>query len=531
MSAPPLIRPDGQPLRRASAGPVTAYQAADPMSQELAGWNPPLGSADGDLLHDRSEIVARIRDLARNNGWANGAVRREIDTVIGAGLRLSSKPDYRALGMSAGWAAEWADAVEGQFRLWADDPGRWCDATRHYTLGGLLGMAYRHYVVDGDALAVLQWRPRLGGFATTIRVVDPDRLSNPHDGMDTDTLRGGVEFDDWDAACAYHIRARHPGDWYSGRGSDAYVWDRHERETPWGRPLVVHHFDKERDEQSRGVGRLTPVLARLKMLDKYDQVELQAAVLNAILGAYIESPFDHELMAGALDDGSFKGYQDTRTAFHEQKALTLGGVRLPTLFPGEKVSFLAASRPNQAFAAFEAQALRNVAAGLGISYEQLSTDWSKTNYSSARAALLETWKTMVSRRRAFAAGFCTPIYVAWMEEAIDRGVVTLPPGGPDFYQAQAAYCRCNWIGPPRGWVDPVKERQGALLGIAGSLSTLEDEAAEQGKDYQELLAQLRIEISEMPEGVLHPAQADFAKLLGGAPPGGDDKAAADDGER
>lgn len=505
-----ILAADGSPMR--AQAPVTSYQAADPISQDLAGWHPFLGSADADLLPERPEIVARIRDLVRNNGWASGAVRRELDSVIGSGLRLSCKPDWRALGLSADWAAEWADLVEGQWRLWADDPACWCDATRHSTMGGLFGLAYRHYAVDGDALAVLQWRPHGGLYATTVRVIDPDRLSNPHDGMDTETLRAGVELDDWGAATAYHIRRRHPGDW-STTSRDGFTWERFPRETPWGRPVVVHHFDKERDEQSRGIGRLTPVLERLKMLDKYDKVELQAAVLNAVLAAFIESPFDHELLSDVLDDGKLTGYQDMRRAFHEVRGLTLGGVRIPALFPGERIGFHTAARPNQAFAAFESAALRNIAAGIGISYEQLSADWSKTNYSSARAALLETWKTLIGRRKAFAVGFCQPVFGAWLEEAIDRGTAPLPAAAPDFNAARAAYTRCDWIGPPRGWVDPVKERQGALLGIAGGLSTLQDEAAEQGKDYQDILAQLAREMADMPAGILHPAAAEFQKLV------------------
>lgn len=531
-----ILGPDGLPMQstqRAQAS-ATSYQAADPVSQELMGWTPYLGSADADLLPERESIVARIRDLVRNNGWASGAVRRELDNVIGSGLRLSSKPDYRALGLPAEWARDWAEHVEGRYRLWAGDPGRYCDAARHHTMGGLIGMAYRHYVIDGDALAVLQWLPRGGLYATAVRVVDPDRLSNPHNTMDTDSLRAGVVFDDDGAAVGYHIRKRHPGDWASTGSRDAYDWEFVPRETDWGRPVCIHFFDKERDEQSRGIGRLTPVLERLKMLDKYDKVELQAAVLNAILAAFIESPFDHGLLDDALHDGDataqLDGYQAMRGAFHEKRNIMLGGVRIPTLFPGEKIGFHSAARPNTAFAAFEAAALRNVAAGLGLSYEQLSQDWSQVNYSSARAALLETWKTMLARRKAFAEGFCSLIFVAWLEEAIDRGDVELPAGAPDFYAARAAYAKCEWIGPGRGWVDPVKERQGALLGIAGGLSTLEAEAAEQGRDYQEVLEQLRIEIAQMPEGVLHPAQAEFQKIAL-ASAGSDRGDADDDSER
>lgn len=79
MTVPMIWGADGTPMKRApiaaSAG-MPAYQAADPFSQELAGWHPGLGSADSDLIANRDEIVARARDLARNNGWASSAVTR-----------------------------------------------------------------------------------------------------------------------------------------------------------------------------------------------------------------------------------------------------------------------------------------------------------------------------------------------------------------------------------------------------------------------------------------------------------------------
>lgn len=61
------------------------------------------------------------------------------------------------------------------------------------------------------------------------------------------------------------------------------TWRRIPRETAWGRPHVVHDFDHERGAQHRGNGILTPVIQRLKMLVKYDESELEAAILNAIL--------------------------------------------------------------------------------------------------------------------------------------------------------------------------------------------------------------------------------------------------------
>jgi capsid protein len=79
-----------------------------------------------------------------------------------------------------------------------------------------------------------------------------------------------------------------------------------------------------------------------------------------------------------------------------------------------------------------------------------------------------------------------PVYELWLEEAINKGIVD----APDFYERRAAWTRCKWIGPGRGWVDPVKEAKAAQLRMQIGLSTLEDECASQGLDWEEVLEQL-----------------------------------------
>jgi lambda family phage portal protein len=503
-----IVDVNGAPMQRLAS--TTPYVAADRSSQELSTWQPALGSVNADYLWDRDTIVARQRDLTRNSGWAAGAVSRQIDNVIGASFRLSSKPDYRALGLSPEWAAEFAEDVEGRFRLYGEDPDNWIDAARQQNLSGLLGLAFRHDFVDGEAFGLALWfdgRP-FGRYATTIQIVDPDRLSNPNGQSESDRLRAGIELDGFGAPLAYHVRRAHPGDWTAGEKS--FQWERIARETEWGRRRVLHSFDKQRAGQVRGVSPFAPIVERLKMLDKYDRIELQAALVNAIFAAFIESPFDHELIDEALTADKLTGYQDARANFHDKRQIALNsGVRIPTLFPGEKLNFQAANRPASQFGEFEKACLRNIAAGLGLSYEQLSQDWSSTNYSSARAALLEVWRSFTRTRQRFADQFATPIFVLWLEEAISRGDVVLPKDAPDFYTAKAAYCRVKWIGPGRGWVDPVKEMQAAQMRMDGWISTLEDECADQGKDWQEVLHQRKREMDAAAAlGLPRPGWAD-----------------------
>jgi lambda family phage portal protein len=245
---------------------------------------------------------------------------------------------------------------------------------------------------------------------------------------------------------------------------------------------------------------VTPVLGAMRMLSRYDQAELQQALLQTIFATFIQSPFDPADVQSALnEDGALSEFQKLRNEFHDGNPLSLNGARIPALAPGEEIKSVTATRPNSGFEAFQGAVLRRFAAATGQSAEQLSWDYSKTNYSSARAAMLEAWKTLKRRRDNFAVGFANPIYGAWLEEAIALKRVPLPRNAPSFAAMRTAYMTCRWIGPARGWVDPVAERQGAVLGMEAGFGTLEDECAEQGRDYEEVLDQRQLEVAMMKE--------------------------------
>jgi lambda family phage portal protein len=507
-----IIGVDGKPLRPNKAqmlagGGNAPYDAADIYGSHIAAWMPYLYSPDGELNMFRDRIVSRVRDLVRNDGWASGAVTRILDNAVGANLRPLVKPDYKALAAYTGnkafdskWADEFRKVAEANYRAWAHDQGRYCDAQRSLTFTQMMRLAFRHKLVDNDALAQIAWIPERVGrgrarYCTAVQLIDPDRLSNPQLRFDSESSRGGVVVDRYGAATGYWIRRAHQGDWWAA--AESVKWDLIPRETPWGRAVIVHDFDHDRISQHRGGnGIFAPILQRMKMLWKYDETELDAAIINSMFGAYLESPFDHQLLEQAVgDDVDLTAYQTQRADYHNQRRTMLGEARIPILFPGEKINTVDAARPNSNFKDFEKAFLRNFASATGLSAQQMSHDWSDVNYSSARAALLEAWKTLERRRGDFANGFCAPIFIAWMEESMEVDEYPLPKGAPDFMECRAMYARTQWMGPGRGWIDPVDEKKGAILGMDGGLSTLERECAEQGLDWEEVLDQREREIN------------------------------------
>ncbi|MCA8195468.1 phage portal protein [Burkholderia vietnamiensis] len=484
------------------------YEASNIQTPEMGQWFPYIRSPDSEINQYRDRMVARQRDLVRNDGWAHGGITRILDNTVGAHLRLSANPDWRSLSrfskkFDAVWADEIRQAIESMWRGFSEDLGRFNDVSRQLTVSQQLRLAMRHKLIDGESLFINYWMPeRIGRgaaqYATAFMVVDPDRLSNPYQMVDQKYLRGGVEIDDNGVPIAYHIRKAHQNDWYNA--VESMEWERVVREDDDGWRRVIHDFDHDRAGQNRGIGVFTPVLAHAKMLARYYGVELQAATVATIFGTYVTSPYDPAMIEAAMDsdrgDQEMGFYQDLRADWAKDRPAMLNGVRVPTLAPGEEIRQVAAAHPHSGFEDFAHEMLRSIAAALGVSAEQITQDWSKTNYSSARAALLESWKTLSRRSAEYKVGTATPLYATWLQEVIERGDLDemLPRGAPDFIEAATAYSRCDWLGVARGWVDPVRERQGAILGLDGGLSTLKRECAEQGLDWEEVIAQRAIEV-------------------------------------
>lgn len=503
-SASASIR-DGDPTPRAVFEP--AYRAASFDQQDTANWNPSLGSADGNVLPTRDIALARVRDVVRNDPTARAAVERLVDLIVGPGLRLSSKPDGHVLGIEdPKELRKLSRAIQAEWRLFAEDPGRCCDAQRRLSMNGLFRLFARSWIVGGEATALLTWRPGPQRYSTCVMAIDPDRLSNPWGKIDTLSMRGGVEMDGFGAPTAYQVRNAHAGDWWAY--GKAWTWTRVPRKTSWGRPVFVHGFEPDREGQTRAITPFAALINRLRMIGKFADNELAAATANALFAAFVESDLPVEEVAQRLtpakDIHDRKSWSNFLMTWFEKHPAKVGGVRIPVMLPGSKVTMNSSPRQTTAFPAFQTAFLHSIAASLGISYEQLTMDWSRVNYSSARAALNEVWRSIRRMSQAFVEQVVTPIFYAVIEEAFDKGYLEAPighNGGPplDFWDAPGAYLRGRWIGPGRGYVDPVKEAEGAALRMEIMISTLEDECAEQGKDYEEVLDQIAVEEQDLKD--------------------------------
>ncbi len=491
-----ILGPDGMPVR------ASAFQAASTSHPALARWRPGLTHHQSALSWSRTAIQARVGDLVRNDGWASAAVSRYVSEVVGCGWRLSAKPVASVLGLDPEAAGEVADQIEALWSVYTAPGHLEVDAERSHHFGGLIGLAMRHYVRDGEAFGLVTAREDNPLAATCLQVVHPDRVGSPLGSMDSARLRMGVETDDFGAPVAYHVRVAHPAD--TARIADAWRFERVPRHVD-GRPVMLHAFSPAEAGDRRGVSRFAPIVRKLRQVTQFDDVELQAATLNAVMAAFVTSPFDPEAASESLTARTGDAYSAKRAEWAEANPIEMDGVQVASLYDGEDIKTVKAEHPNANFEPFVNAALRNIASAVGLTYEQMTMDWSQVNYSSARAAMLTIYRAFDADRDGFAARFVQPFYQAWLAEMIEAGMLTLPPARFDFAAMPPAWAHAEWIGPGRGWVDPGKEAQAAAFRVGAGLSTLEAEAAQQGRDWREDALQRHREQRFLAELGLTPA--------------------------
>lgn len=503
VSGPAVVR--SRPRATANAdghralGVGRPHEGANYNGTFLSSWRPGLRSADADWLYDRDESVARTRDRTRNSPIGASAVNRRINSAVGMVWRLSSRPDARALGISFEAATELGKSIETAWKAYAYGTQFQVDAERQLTFGQLLRASAAHIFQDGEMLGLVEWASdETTPYQTRLRLVDPDRLSNPNGRPDTATLRGGIERNAAGVRTRYWIREAHPYDLMAG--VESMTWrDWPVYSTTLGRPQVLHAYDKLRAGQSRGVSLFVSVLKSFKGFDKYTDATIEAAALDALFLGFVKSNAGLSAISESFTSEDLGEFCGEREDHYKENPIHVDGVQLPVLGLDDEVDLKTSSRDTTGFDGFVRSILRLIAAALGLTYEELSMDFSQTNYSSARAALLIAWQETTALRGLIEYQIARPFFVAWLEEAIvDKGTIKLPAGAPAFYDAVDAYAEGKWIGPGRGYIDPVKEIDAAAARIEAGISNLQIECAElSGEDWEDIQDQrLREELRE-----------------------------------
>lgn len=449
---------------------ATLHRGAE-TSRLMADWilgrsNPTPDCWELDTLRERS------RDLNRNDPVACGATDTLGINIIGSGLKPQSKIRASVLGIADDAAISYQKQAESIFEAWSAG----ADAGNRLNFDEIQFLALRKIIEDGEVFAIPTWANEpWRNLRRVIEMAESERCASDKEEFDQ-----GIQLGTRGQPLAYSFSIGNASD-ILAKPSFKVVAARDAK----GRPNVLHVFRSNRIGQIRGVPAFAPAMSFFKHLSDYLEAEVVSARVAACLAVFVTSG-DPMGLASANSSGA-----------------GADGNRIQTIEPGlvhylgngESINVVDPKRPGDAFASFVEGVLRLIGVSLGMPYELLLKDFSKTNYSSARAALLEGRRQFMGWRNWFAPKFCQPIWCMVLEEAYLRGQFDVP----DFYAYQSEYCRCSWIGGAWGWVDPVKEVEASKMAMDYGLSTLAEEVAGQGRDWEEVLEQKAKEQKKITE--------------------------------
>ncbi len=456
-------------------------------------WIPGGGSADADLLPELKDIRERSRDLNRNDAHASGITSTMTVNVVGSGIRPQSRIDREEIGLGEEEAAKFQKDAERVWKRWIP----YADAGRRMDFYEIQQLVDRQILENGEALIVpMMIEDPSRPYRTALQVIESDRLDTPSDKRGDKSIRTGVRIGEKGEAVSYFIQKTHPGESRIAKsGEKEFI------EIPafneYGRRNVFHLYYVLRSGQTRGVPFFAPVLSYFKDLGEYAEAELVAARIAACFSLFITSEASMDVSAGGAYERNPSG----------QFIESLEPGMIKHLMPGESITSFNPQRPGSSFEPFVDRILKAISAALGLPYELVAKDFSKTNYSSARAALLEARRYFRMRQEWLAQKFCQPVWDMLLEEAYLSGEIS----ADTFYEKRQRWTGASWIAPGWEWVDPLKEAQAAEVGLRNGIVTYSDIYAQDGKDWEECFEQRKREQELLKKLGLEVGDEDKAK--------------------
>ena len=447
---------------------ATKYDAAQTSHENRRHWAMTDGySADSSLTPDvRRTLRNRSRYETANNAYAKGMVLTVAGDTIGTGPRPQIQSENNELNRQ----------IERAFYEWSNE----------IHLAEKLRCMRLAKAIDGEAFALLINNPALScPVKLDLKLIEAERITSPLTEWDWHKLVDGIEFDEFDNPLLYYMLRYHPGDSHGSM---------EEFETIPANDMI-HWFRLDRPEQHRGLPELTPALPLFAQLRRYTLAVLASAETAADFAAviYTDAPAGGEATAATPFD-----------------IVSLEKRMATTLPDGWKLGQLKAEQPVTNYPEFKREILGEIGRVLQVPINVVTGDSSQHNYASGRLDHQTYHRAIRIEQDHCASVVLNRIFKSWYQEfsLLSTGkpvnsIVTHSDNMDSWYieakkpVLDSVSVRWFWDGFEH--VDPSKEANAQEKRLVNYTTTLANEYAKLGKDWEEELRQLARERTLMKE--------------------------------
>lgn len=380
------------------------------------------------VLADRRVSRARARWLEANNAIMDNIDKAVLYNVFGTGIHLNVKNNR----------------IAKRWKKFTENP----DISGRFSLHDLCMIILKRRMVDGEIFIKLITAEE----GLKIQLIEADRVAETYKnkiGLTINPTTGEVE--------EYHFRE------IDSNGSLSF------KEYIEPAENIINYFVATRPSQYRGVTEYAQVILDIKNLSAYTTSTIESKRASASVAYVVKT------------NGNFQGFGASLDEEQEQ-IQDIGGSSVFYLDAGEEMDTLSHSGEGTTFKDFTESAIRGIAVGRNISYELANRDYSKVNFSSAKASILQDHRRFDQERIHFTKYVLTPIYKRWFEIEKILGNVT------------GEYQEPEWSYPKREFVDPVKDMLEIEKKLSLNMTSLSDVVKETtGRELEEILKQIEID--------------------------------------
>ncbi|MTI13354.1 phage portal protein [Sansalvadorimonas verongulae] len=353
------------------------------------GWKASGNSANAEIGRDLNVLMYRSRDLLRNNPWARQAQRVIRNNVVRYGIVGELKGDReRPLKKRQSLWQQWAESKQ-------------IDADGQRNFYGLQALAMNTIFESGSVLIRRRRRRSNDKLAVPlqIQVLEPDWIDiNKTQALSNgNRIVQGKEYNGIGQLVAYWLFEEHPGNYQHFNRYHASS-----RRVPASE--ILHIFDGDRPEQIHGVPWIAPAMLRLRDFDELQDAKLMQQKIASCFAVLVKGSDPNSVSLPKKDNGDPELPVDS---IEPGMVEYVGHNDISTVTP-----------PNaDGGSEFARLVLREIASSFGITNEQMTGDFSKVNFSSARMGRLEfvanvehwQWNMLIP-------GLCEGVY-GWFDEA------------------------------------------------------------------------------------------------------------------
>ncbi len=136
---------------------------------------------------------------------------------------------------------------------------------------------------------------------------------------------------------------------------------------------------------------------------------------------------------------------------------------------------------------YSSRILQGIAAAYGITYEMLTMDYSRVNFTSGRMAKIDVTANFRSwQYNMIVPQLCAPVWNWFLKACLIAGKITKP-------------IRADWTAPRVQQLDPTKETDAQVKRIKSGLATISEVIREMGREPDEFFKEYQQDVQRLRE--------------------------------